>query len=466
MLMRWVAGITWLPAIGVLALIGTVQAQACVGDCDEDGQVGVNELITGVNMALGLVTGSACAAFLPDAEAPQPTVADLISGVNNALNGCPVTASTAGIVFNAEANRLHAYRAAPGFPRQTVIPSDNDAPGEGRDINGQICFTRGSRGELRFISGEDTGQGAAHLTAGWGLFELEGEFPTFTWRQLNEFIPTYQPADDEAENYGCGFLSDGRLVTTDVGNQAGGAGTGQLIMWFPPLDGVNGARYCKLDIGIATAQQIAVDEQDRIYVASARTTGASPGGVTRYSGPFPTSDFAADGCGRIDPTGAPLVSEGRITKELFIRADGNITNPGGIVLIPGGGFYIASVLNGVIAEYDSAGVFKRRVLSPPRPGLPTATGNPLGLGLASDGTLYFADIGLQLRSGGGIGPGRNLGKVRRIRFVEGQPQPPEIMDESLNFPDGIGILELPVPTPTPISDPERTRLPTATRRPS
>jgi hypothetical protein len=178
-----------------------------------------------------------------------------------------------------------------------------------------------------------------------------------------------------------------------------------------------------------------------VYVGSARNTGASPSGVTRYSGPFPTSDAAEDGCGRVDPTGAPLVSEGRITKELVIPADGNITNPGGVVRKPDGGFYVASVLNGVIAEYDAEFRFVRRVLSPPRPGLPTPTGNPLGLGLASDGTLYFADIGLQLRAGGGIGPGRNLGKVRRIRFVDGVPQPPEIMDEGLNFPDGIGVLE-------------------------
>lgn len=443
MLMRWAASIIGFLGFLALGAAPPVNAQACIGDCDADGAVAVNELITGVNMALGLAAGTACAAFLPDG-ASEPSVSDLIGAVNNALDGCPVTASSAGIVFNAEANRLHAYRGAPGFPRQTVIPSDNDAPGEGRDINGQICFTRGPQGQLRFIAGEDTGQGGAHLTAGWGLFELAGEFPNFTWTQLNEFIPTYQEGD-EAENYGCGFLSDGRLVTTDVGNQAAGAGTGQLIIWFPPLDGNNGARYCKLDIGIATAQQIAVDDEDRVYVGSARNTGASPSGVTRYSGPFPTSDAAEDGCGRVDPTGAPLVSEGRITKELVIPADGNITNPGGVVRKPDGGFYVASVLNGVIAEYDASFQFVRRVLSPPRPGLPTPTGNPLGLGLASDGTLYFADIGLQLRAGGGIGPGRNLGKVRRIRFVDGVPQPPEIMDEGLNFPDGIGVLEVSTP---------------------
>lgn len=433
----WAAGIIFG---AVLAGAGPAAAQPpCVGDCNDDGAVTVNELVVGVNMALGLTAGSACAAFLADPEAEAPDIGDLIAAVKNALEGCPVSPATAGIVFNAEANRLHAYQPGPGFPRQVVIPSDRDAPGSGRDINGQICFTRGPEGQIRFIAGEDTGQGPAHTTAGWGLFELSGEFPNYTWQQINKFRPTYQEGD-EAENYGCGFLSDGRLVTTDVGNQDSGPATGQLIMWYPPLDGV-GARYCKLDIAINTAQQIAIDDQDNIYVGSARTTGEGEAGVYRYSGAFPTAADAAGGCGRVDPTGTPLVSDGRIVKELFIPADGrHLQNPGGLVRRPGGGFYVASVLNGVIAEFDADGTFVRRVLDPPRAGLPNPTGNPLGLGLASDGTLYYADIGLQL-SNGRIGPGRDLGKVRRIRFVDGTPQVPEIIAETLNFPDGIGVLE-------------------------
>jgi hypothetical protein len=112
------------------------------------------------------------------------------------------------------------------------------------------------------------------------------------------------------------------------------------------------------------------------------------------------------------------------------------------VLLPAGGYYVSSVLNGVIAEYDAEGEFVRRILEP----LPDAgpippfadTGTPLGLGLAPDGTLYFADIGLQIAPE--PGPGPNLGTVRCIRFVDGEPQPPELVDDQLNFPDGIGIL--------------------------
>ena len=31
------------------------------------------------------------------------------------------------------------------------------------------------------------------------------------------------------------------------------------------------------------------------------------------------------------------------------------------------------------------------------------------------------------------------GVADRIRFVEGEPQPPETMDEGLQFPDGLGV---------------------------
>jgi len=438
---RWAAGIGGLACLVLLASTapGRAGIVACDGDCAADGAVTVDDLVKAVNIALGANPLDTCTAADANGDG-LVTIDEIVRAVASALDGCATeTPTTAGLVFGAEANRLHAYLPAAGFPRQVVIPSDSDQPGSGRDINGQICFTRGPAGQVRFIAGEDTGQNAMNDRAGWGLFELSGVFPQLQFEQLNHLQPRYQAGDDDPENYGCGFLSDGRLLTGDVGNQDGGDATGQLIIWFPPFDGVN-ARYCKLDVQIATAGQIAIDDQDRVYLTSARATQQGDAGVYRYSGPFPTIDGAAGGCGRVDPVGDPLVDADRITKELFIPAEANISTPGGLVIRPGGGFYVASVLNGVIAEYDADGQFVRRVLTASASGLPTPSGNPFGLGLASDGTLYFADIGLHL-DGGRIRPGPNLGKVRRIRFVDGAPQAPEIMSAGLNFPDGIGIFE-------------------------
>src|SRR6185369_10789564 len=168
-----------------------------------------NEIVLAVNIALGSSPLSACPAFnVGDGSAGLLPIDALVRAVNNALEGCPApTVTTAGIVFNGENNRLHAYQPGPGFPKQTVIPSNSDAPGgTGRDLNAQICFTRGPQGQVRFIGGEDTNQGGVHATAGWGFFELTGtEVGQFQFQEIGKMIPTYQQTPDEAENYGCGF---------------------------------------------------------------------------------------------------------------------------------------------------------------------------------------------------------------------------------------------------------------------
>jgi hypothetical protein len=205
-------------------------------------------------------------------------------------------------------------------------------------------------------------------------------------------------------------------------------------------NGANGTvPYCKLDIGIATAGGIAVDADDNLYVASARPPTS---GVWKYSGPFPTSARRSRGCDAKDTTGAPLASDVR-KEQLIAAGEHGLVSPNAIVAVPGSDhWYVSSVFTGVINEYDASGAFVRTILEPPPgegPGPePISTGSPLGLGVAPDGTLFFADIGLVI-SDLGVGPGDNTGSVRRIRFVGGEPQPPETMAEGLAFPDGIGI---------------------------
>ena len=271
------------------------------------------------------------------------------------------------------------------------------------------------------------------------MFQLEGNrVGEFEAEQIGKLNTTFQQPPDGGDPYGCGVLSDGRVVTSDIGATVTGPGNGQLIMWFPPLKRGLGrlqVRFCKLDTGVATAQGIFVDEQDRIYLASAR---GSTGGVLRYSGPFPTSDDANGGCGRRDATGAPLVDA--VQREQFIGADQQFASASGITRTPSGGFYVSSVVGGRIAEFDAAGTFVRDVLAP-KPGETLGTysaGTPFGLAVDSRGNLFYADLDLVFRPDG-IGPGPN-GKVWRIQFVNGDPQPPEAMDRGLRFPDGLGVL--------------------------
>jgi hypothetical protein len=70
----------------------------CIGDCNGDGMVTVDELVRGVNIALGGLPFNACSAFDcstdcgpgPARPTPSVTVACLIRGVENTLKGCPL----------------------------------------------------------------------------------------------------------------------------------------------------------------------------------------------------------------------------------------------------------------------------------------------------------------------------------------------------------------------------------------
>jgi len=62
-------------------------APTCPGDCNADGSVTVDELIKGVNIALGTLPLSACMSFDVNGDG-DITIDELVRAVNNALNGC------------------------------------------------------------------------------------------------------------------------------------------------------------------------------------------------------------------------------------------------------------------------------------------------------------------------------------------------------------------------------------------
>jgi hypothetical protein len=61
--------------------------ERCAGDCNGDGSVTVNELITGVNLVLDGASPEACAALDRDGN-DEVSIGELIQGVNRALAGC------------------------------------------------------------------------------------------------------------------------------------------------------------------------------------------------------------------------------------------------------------------------------------------------------------------------------------------------------------------------------------------
>jgi hypothetical protein len=71
-------------------------APICVGDCDGDGAVTVNELITGVGIVLGTAPVAECP-VLDTGGTGHVDVSRLLIAVNNALDGCPAGVSDAAV---------------------------------------------------------------------------------------------------------------------------------------------------------------------------------------------------------------------------------------------------------------------------------------------------------------------------------------------------------------------------------
>ncbi len=80
-----------LAPLVVGTLLATLDSPAgaqpmCIGDCNGDASVTVNEIITLANIALGSANASACPNGIPSGGVD---ISLIIQAVNNALNGCP-----------------------------------------------------------------------------------------------------------------------------------------------------------------------------------------------------------------------------------------------------------------------------------------------------------------------------------------------------------------------------------------
>lgn len=77
----------------VVVVHGHAMAQSsCIGDCNGDDHVTVNELITGVNVELGIAELDTCRAIDCNARFPGILVPIdcMVAAVNNAMQGCDV----------------------------------------------------------------------------------------------------------------------------------------------------------------------------------------------------------------------------------------------------------------------------------------------------------------------------------------------------------------------------------------
>ena len=116
----------WFLMLLALIVWAETASAACVGDCDGNGEVTVDELIRGVNIALGNTGLNTCASFETNGDGAV-TIDELLKGVNNALTGCPgatptPTPSPTAVVGVSTPSRTPAPSATPSNPAPTLAP--------------------------------------------------------------------------------------------------------------------------------------------------------------------------------------------------------------------------------------------------------------------------------------------------------------------------------------------------------
>ncbi len=316
-------------------------------------------------------------------------------------------------------------------------PGDPASPSADVAVHDQLCFVVGADGaDGRFVM--PVGSEASGTESAWGVFRLTGDrIGSFVVTQITTFgadsFPV-GPPDVPPRPYGCASLSDGRIVTTDLG---WGGADGQVTVWFGPFDGAKPPTACRLDTALVEPRGVWVDEQDRVLIASSGDTA----GVWRYSR-LPTSADAVGGCSGPDAAGAPTADRAR--KESFIAAGPNgLTDPSGITGSVDHGILVSSAISGQINEYDANGEFRTAILSAgPTERLDDANtffaGTPLGMAIDVDGTLYYADPGWTLDRAGRTTSAPGTGIVQALA-LDGLSSRPDVFLDALTEPTNVTI---------------------------
>lgn len=366
-------------------------ALACVADCDVDGVVSAADRRAAIELALAGGESAACARADNDRDGGV-TAEEIVLGVSKGIAGCGVPSAFA--LYSAQNNQLDVYDLATGAV-ETLVPSSRDT------VNGQVCLVPGSDGE--FVAGTDTEQ--PRLRPGWGIYSADGVL------QQKLPLPAREGETLVGDPIGCAFDAAGRLFGTAIGSQ--GAPDGQLVVYFPPLY----QESCILDDRIRVPGTLAIDDDGNLYVPET----APPGKIHRYAPPFPADSSE---CGSVAPA-----------KSAFIEYADPVASLG-VARGPNGHWFVSLVVGfgsagPTIREHDADGVYLRDLLPKGR------GGNPAGLAVDEDGTVYYADLGLSPA----FATVRGKATVRRIAFDEnGEPRFPEILGVGLSFADGVGLL--------------------------
>jgi cysteine-rich repeat protein len=119
---------------------GAGRCITCVGDCNGDGSVNVEEIITMVNIALGNAEMSECE--IGDANNDgQITVDEILMAVNNALNGCPLTPEQGCLASGGTVMSATCRSSTSDFPDTCAIGACGCPPDASHEVRVCNCGT-------------------------------------------------------------------------------------------------------------------------------------------------------------------------------------------------------------------------------------------------------------------------------------------------------------------------------------
>ncbi len=162
-------------------------AVVCVGDCDASTDVTVDEILTGIAIALGGRPAADCLPFDEDGDG-QVIVTEIVTAVNASLVGCPAPPATAtpSVTPTATATATPVPNEAP-----QVLRADVYVGSPGAEIRYPIGATDPDGDALQFLS-ESLPEGAS-LDSATGVFSW---IPTP--EQVGPFYVPFRVVDDAA----------------------------------------------------------------------------------------------------------------------------------------------------------------------------------------------------------------------------------------------------------------------------
>ncbi len=427
----------WLMGIGTLCLLtAAAPAAACTGDCDGNGEVAVNELLEGVNIALGNQPMSVCPVF--DAEGDGAvTINELLAAVRAALDGCPaatintiagtgiaginddglpptesnlylpqdVTVGPDGYVYVVDWNNHRIRRIKDGV-FETIAGTGE--LGDGKDgvaiytqFNHPTNVTFDHEGRMiiaawhnSLVKRLDFSTGLVTNLAGTGARAFGGDGGPGNDAKLD--LPSSVVVDSNSNiiisdqaNYRLRILEPNNIINTFAGiGTPGGAGDeGPAIL--AQLNGPKGQ-------SAAPASRIDIDARNRIYIAD---TGNNRIRMIDEVGTIHT--IAGSGVQGYSGDGGPAL-------------DAQFNTPSDIAVAPNGTLYIADTMNNVVRAISPGGIVSTFAGNGSRgfsgdggPAKEAELDRPYGIGLAPNGAVYVADTHNQ-----------------RVRLVTGVSQAP------------------------------------------